>query len=251
MFFISYIPTSFHLQPKSISPKNLNYSGHLLCIYRHNLAPNYHVPINRKRQPAHRNHIQHIAIHRRPPKLRARRLRDLGRIDHAGDDPRAPVHADLRDRIPRLRGYERVAVSVEREIVEGDPRGRGGNLLGWAGGGAVCVDADLGQDGLRRVGEVERLVGEEPDAVDAEFWQGRCRHHERVADHDARGSRRDVDGPDGAEGGVRGEDRCGIEFDEAVEENGILDFGGDADFGRGGIPAEVDAIETVRSRGRR
>ena len=257
-YVLYQLHTYIHLSTccqETISPERpVYFYRHLLStlsIHRHNLAPNHHVPINRKRQPARRNHIQHIAIRRRPSKLCARRLRDLGRVDHPGDDPRAPVPTDLRDRIPRLRGEESVAMSIEGEIVVENPRGRGGDLLGWAGGGAVCVDADLGQYGLRRVGEIERLVAEEPDAVDAEFWHRRRRRHQRVADHDARGSRRDVDGPDDAEGRVRGEHGCGIEFDEAVEEDGILDFGGEAGFGCAGIPAEVHAIQTVRSRRRR
>ena len=258
MFFISYIHAYIRLficSQKTFSPERpVYFYGHLLStlsIHRHNLAPNHHVPVNRKRQPTRRNHIQHLTVRRRPSKLRARRLRDLGRVDHPGDDARAPVPTDFRDRVPRLRGEEGVAVSTEGEIVVENPRGRGGDLLGGAGGGAVCVDADLGQYGLRRVGEVERLVAEEPDAVDAEFWHRRRRRHERVADHDSRGSRRDFDGPDDAEGGVRGEHGCGIEFDEAVEEDGILDFGGEAGFGCAGISAEVHAIQTVRSRRRR
>ena len=91
------------------------------------------------------------------------------------------------------------------------------------------MDMDFGYEALGRVGKVERVVVEEPDAVDAEFGNlGRGRH-EWVPNYDPRGTGRDINGPDDTEGGVGCEQRCRIEGCETIEEDGILDDGGNAD----------------------
>ena len=113
-------------------------------IYGQNLPSNHHIPINWNCQSTSSCHIQDMAIFQRPSKLSARRLRDLSRVHRTGNNHRAPVPPHFLNRVTRACGQERIAVSIDGEIVIECPRGRRSDFLSWAGGSAVCVDADRG-----------------------------------------------------------------------------------------------------------